>query len=156
MKKIPSEFDDLVGLGEIDAGEAPELPVLPWEQLDYNPKSGPAADSLIKRAKISAFVDDVLGAGSYELATPKPKADVWNAFNKRAGAISETTMQTLMTKATRVATGAPVRKRAISERIIEPFKKALIDKGLSTVFDGWDALLANCESLVTASLMAVE
>jgi hypothetical protein len=154
MKKIPSEFDNLVGLGEIDAGEAPELPVLPWEQLDYNPKSGPAADSLIKRAKISAFVDDVLGAGSYELATPKPKANAWNAFNQHVGEVVEMTTQNLLTKATRVAAGAPVRKVRIAE-ILDDFKQSLITKGYAAkAWDGWSKLEQSCDAAIVSTLMA--
>jgi|ERR1700733_4451650 len=128
--------------------------LLPWEDPLFKWQSATGGrNNLAKAAELESLQQDICGDDIGEVLAANLETAA-TEMQKRIVQVSQNATQNLMHKTVRVAAGAPLRKRTISERILEPFKKELSDKGFSTAWDGWDSLQEHCEQLVTQAVMA--
>src|SRR5208282_1413416 len=113
MKNTPSEFDDAIGLGEIDddpLGE-PEMPALPWERPGYDPRPNRTADDLIRTVELAELRKDVLGEDVDEL--PKAVAPTLTLAQRTAQTVQKAVAQ-IYPKVEFINANAPARKARIA------------------------------------------
>jgi hypothetical protein len=137
-----------------DSGELPEI----FDALfEFRPSTGRGNNSLVKSAETQSLLQDMLGADIEDVTVASRalrKNLAVSASEKWISEIASQAAHNYMAKAVSVTAGATLRKRVIAGRIIEPFKKALGDKGYATAWDGWERLQSSMENTVTEVLMA--
>jgi len=151
MKNTPSEFDDAIGLGEIDddpLGE-PEMPALPWERPGYDPRPNRTADDLIRTVELAELRKDVLGEDVDEL--PKAVAPTLTLAQRTAQTVQKAVAQ-IYPKVEFINANAPARKARIAG-IIDKAKAALKAKGYATDGDGWKSLAKRADEYVVSVLL---
>jgi hypothetical protein len=122
--------------------------------FDYTPESGRAVE-LVRQIRAADRIEKVLGTDVCDALKAVHSATAV-ALDRRIATVTQRVTDELMTKATRVVAGAPLRKRAITG-IVNKFKQELIGKGYSGGVesfgaDGWERLASSMESFVTQAV----